>query len=73
DGSETRDLLIPLEGIGGRADWSPDGRWLAFYAGQANDRDIYLVNVEGTSYYRVTDGGDNLGPSFSPDSNWIVF
>ena len=73
DGSESRRLPLPLDGIGGRSDWSPDGRWLAFYAGPENDHDLYLAAVDGSVYYQVTDGGDNLGPSFSPDGNWLVF
>ncbi len=26
-----------------------------------------------TGLVKLTDGGDNLGPSWSPDGNWIVF
>ncbi|MBX3056786.1 MAG: AAA-like domain-containing protein [Anaerolineae bacterium] len=73
DGSEMRELARPLPGIGGSVDWSPDGQWLAFYAGPPNDRDLYLLAVDGSVYHRLTDGGDNLSPSFSPDGNWLVF
>lgn len=73
DGTERRKLPIPLNGIGGSSDWSPDGSWLAFYAGTANDHDIYLAAIDGSSYYRLTAEGDNLGPSFSPDGSWLVF
>jgi Tol biopolymer transport system component len=73
DGSNPYTLPLPLSDIYGHTDWSPDGNWLAFYAGSTNRRDIYLVAVDGTAYYRITDSGDNLGPSFSADSNWLVF
>lgn len=73
DGTELRTLSLPLTGIGGRADWSPDGNWLAIYAGPTNNRDIYLVATDGKAYYQLTNGGDNLSPSFSPDGNWLVF
>ncbi|MCP4420582.1 MAG: hypothetical protein GY805_28585 [Chloroflexi bacterium] len=73
DGANAQMLPLPLTGIGGRSDWSPDGQWLAFYAGPPNDHDIYLASIDGSFYYKVTDDGDNLGPSFSPDSNWLVF
>ncbi|MCL4264407.1 MAG: PD40 domain-containing protein [Anaerolineae bacterium] len=73
DGDDMRELTRPLPGIGGSVDWSPDGQWLTFYAGPPNDRDLYLMAVDGSVYYRLTDGGDNLSPSFSPDGNWLVF
>ncbi len=73
DGDGVRELARPLPHIGSSVDWSPNGRWLAFYAGPPNDRDLYLMAVDGSVYYRVTDGGDNLSPSFSPDGNWLVF
>ncbi len=73
DGTDVRPLPLPLTGIGGSLAWSPNGKWLLFYAGAPNDHDIYLAAVDGSSYYRITDGGDNLGAAFSPDGNWIVF
>ena len=27
----------------------------------------------GTGLLQLTNGGDNLGPSWSPDGNWIAF
>jgi TolB protein len=73
DGSNPQPLLLPQENIGDSSDWSPDGNWVAFYAGSTNDRDIYVAAVDGTVTYRITEGGDNLAPSFSPDGNWVVF
>ena len=73
DGTNPYTLPLPLSDIHGHTDWSPDGNWLAFYAGATNRRDIYLVAVDGSAYYRITDSGDNLGPSFSADSSWLVF
>ena len=58
--------------MGGRSTWSPDGTRLAFYRGPSGDRDIFVINVDGTGLERLTDGGDNLGPTWSPDGNWIV-
>ena len=59
--------------IGGRNDWSPDGQMLAFYAGPRGDRDIYVVDIDDRRVNQLTDGGDNLAPSFSPDGQWITF
>ena len=67
---------------GGRSDWSPDGSTLAFYAGDPGDKNLFLVPVACAgqpggcgpeAYTRLTDGGNNKAPSFSPDGQWIAF
>ncbi len=73
DGSGVRKLETGLTELGGRSDWSPDGQWLAFYAGPNADRDIYMVAVDGSVVYQLTDGGGNLAPSFAPDGGWLTF
>ncbi|HSM58159.1 MAG TPA: hypothetical protein VK879_18535 [Candidatus Sulfomarinibacteraceae bacterium] len=74
DGSDMTMLPDNVPQHGGRSDWSPDGRWLAFYAGPRDDRDIYLVATDGSgASRRLTFGGRNLAPSFSPDGQWITF
>jgi TolB protein len=73
-GGSMRMLPDDIPAQGGRSDWSPDGRWLAFYAGPQNNRDIYRVATDGSGVWeRLTNGGGNLAPSHSPDGNWIVF
>ena len=74
DGGNVRLLPDTVAEHGGRSSWSPDGRWLAFYAGPRDDRDVYLVATDGSRRSRrLTDGGRNLAPSFSPDGNWLAF
>jgi hypothetical protein len=73
DGGDVRGIETGLADIGGRSDWSPDGQWLAFYAGPSGDRDIFLTAIDGTAVYQLSDGGGNLAPSFSPDGNWVAF
>ncbi len=55
--------------------WSPDGRWIAasmwspgaFY-------DLMLLRPDGTVAHRVTrDRAVDLGPTWSPDSGWLVW
>jgi TolB protein len=58
---------------GGRSDWSPDGGRIAFYAGPVGDRDIFTAAVDGSDVRQLTDGGDNLAPTYSPDGEWIAF
>jgi Tol biopolymer transport system component len=62
-----------LEDLRGRNDWSPDGIYIATYAGPSWEREIYLMSPDGTNLRAITYGGNNLAPSFSPDGQWIVF
>ena len=62
-----------VPGIGGRSSWSPDGTKLVFYAGPRGERDIYVVDVVNGVAKRLTFGGNNSGPCFSPDGDWIAF
>jgi TolB protein len=81
DGTYMRQVTHGIN-VEGRNDWSPDGSLLAFYAGPAGDKNIYLVDVAcadtpggcGPDQPRqLTTGGNNKGPSFSPDGRWITF
>jgi len=62
-----------FDGIRGRNDWSADGLTLSTYIGTPWDRDIYTFDLAGENVRQLTDGGNNLAPSFSPDGEWIVF
>lgn len=72
DGSEVRQITN-MPGLRGRGDWSPDGRFIAAFAGETWDREIILMAPDGSNVDELTDGGNNLSPSFSPDGNWIAF
>lgn len=71
DGSAPRQVTN-LSGIRGRNDWSPDGL-LSTYIGTPWDRDIYTFDLNGENLRQLTDGFNNLAPSFSPDGQWITF
>ena len=73
DGTGLREVEADVELKGGRSDWSPDGQWLAFYAGPRDDRDIFITRVDSPEVYQLTDGGRNLAPSFSPNGDWIAY
>jgi tol-pal system beta propeller repeat protein TolB len=72
DGSQLAQVT-ELSGIRGRNDWSSDGSRLATYIGFSWDRDIYSFDPTGANVVQLTDGGNNLAPSFSPDGQWITF
>ena len=72
DGRQLRQVT-ELNGLRGRSDWSPVGNRLATYAGPAWEREIVSFDSMGEHLRWLTDGGNNLAPSFSPDGRWIVF
>jgi Tol biopolymer transport system component len=80
DGSNVRQLTRGMS-IGGRNDWSPDGTLLTFYAGPGSEKEVFVVSIEciyiggcdRTLIRQLTTGGQNKGPAFSPDGQWIVF
>jgi TolB protein len=74
DGSDIR-LVTDKVGIRGRNDWSRTGDLLATYIGSPGNhsRNIYTFGTHGENLQMITDGGDNVAPSFSPDGKWITF
>ena len=63
------------------AKFSPDGRWVAFYAETAPDkRRIFIARLQGNTlgsesqWIPVTPGTDvDMGPAWSPDGNLLFF
>jgi dipeptidyl aminopeptidase/acylaminoacyl peptidase len=45
--------------------WSPDGNWMAF----VDDSTIYVMDIEGSDVYRLTDEHWNDDPTWSPDGS----
>jgi TolB protein len=72
DASDLRQITN-TPGLRGRGDWSPDGRFIATFAGGAWEREIILMAPDGSNPITITEGGNNLSPSFSPDGGWITF
>jgi TolB protein len=74
DGTDIRQVT-DLGGLRGRNDWSSSGDLLATYIGDVglHSRNIYTFGTRGEKLRMITNGGDNVAPSFSPDGGWIAF
>ena len=81
DGSDARTLLPPPEpgSTAGSSDaqFSPDGRWIAFtrLTGSAGgETAVFVVRTDGTGLRRLTDDALYAGrPRWSPDGSQILF
>ena len=74
DGNEPpQQLTTGLLGITGSLDWSPDGRHLLISAGPPNDKDIFNIDTQANTIARLTYGGNNNSPSFSPDGQYVAY
>ncbi len=73
DGTDLRQVTdLPL--LRGRSDWSSDGLHIITYAGKPWERELYIMNADGSSVQQLTPkGGNSQGPSFSFDGKWVAF
>src|SRR5690349_11642542 len=76
----TGEVALPVHGKPLAPSFSPDGQQVLFSSlmhstsGSEEDREIYVVNVNGTGLKRLTtDGLWNHNPVFTPDGSKIVF
>ncbi|TVQ10026.1 MAG: acetyl-CoA synthetase [Bacteroidetes bacterium] len=56
--------------------WSPDGKWISWYADGSDEYEVYLMeNKEGATPRRITSGsqGWKYQAEWSPDSRYMVF
>jgi len=63
-----------LPAIRGRSDWSADGNYIVTYSGPAWNREVFIMNADGSNVHQLTPtGGNSQGPSISPDGKWVAF
>ena len=55
--------------------WSPDGTRLAFTSDRDGDREIYVIDVNGSNSVRLTNSpaSDDYRPAWAPDGGRIAF
>jgi TolB protein len=54
--------------------WSPDGTMIAFVSGRSGNRDLWVMNADGTEPTRLTDSPEiDTTPCWSPNPFKIVF
>jgi TolB protein len=72
DGSNSQ-KITSMRGLVGRSDWSPNGKYVATYAGSYGSRSIYLIPLNGSEPIKYFFKPTSAAPSFSPDGQWIAF
>ena len=68
DGSNPEHLLRDV----GSSAISPDGRYIVYPKGSADDYGLWRMDFKDRSEQRLTKGV-NTWPAFSPDSKWVVY
>src|SRR5262249_42320704 len=66
--------LISSTRFDGYAQFSPDGKRIAFSSGQTGSFEIWISSSDGSNAYQLTSRGGYCGaPHWSPDGERIVF
>jgi Tol biopolymer transport system component len=54
------------------AEWSPDGRKIAFVGGEVSRADLYVINTDGSGLAQLTQLGTVTGAAWSPDGRTLA-
>jgi Tol biopolymer transport system component len=55
------------------AEWSPDGKKIAFVGGEGSRADLYVSNADGSGLAQLTRLGTVTGTKWSPDGRMLAF
>jgi dipeptidyl aminopeptidase/acylaminoacyl peptidase len=75
DGTGLRQIVPTATGAV-TAQWSPDGRWIAFTSKLRSQPQVWIVGADGTGLAQLTDGADgsaSVMPTWSPDGTRLLF
>jgi len=74
DGSDAVDLTPDSDANDALPDFSPDGRRIVFRSSRDGNKEIYLMNADGTGLRRLTETeATNTMPSFSSSGERVAF
>ena len=66
--------LVTMGGAVQNPAWSPDGATIAFDMWEGGNRDVFVMNADGTNIQRLTtSAGEDRHPSWSPDGQRIAY
>ncbi len=69
----TANQQFKFEIIGEQADWSPDSQKVVYRSGRDNKTGIWISNRTDSGHVRITTGGTDSFPTWSPDGKTIAF
>jgi len=72
NGTDLRQLTH-VDGEAAQADWSPDGRRIAFELADETHVGIAIMNADGTGIHDLTPTGFQGQPAFTPDGHHLVY
>ena len=73
DGSGCFQLTFMGANICGFPRWSPDGTQLVFHSRPKGQAELFLIRSNGGAPRQLTNGGNNIAPSWSRDGRWIYY
>ena len=73
--AESKPLTHDSHGLGSALPaWSPDGSRIAYFGGEPDHGDIFVMNADGSNPHRLTEGDDDdWGAAWSPDGDELSF